>query len=229
MLLSAAGRDAESMLTSIGSYIDARGVSIVEEDTCRFRIEYDEAGEVLGINANYGAANRLNAILQEAALPDGHYHVCCRKPLSPQYVLPRLMARYLPFSLDFVSTSAEENIRIVSSWISVSQFVFVNRREFEMLQSVRRIDDLPELIVTAGSGPVCVYHFGREVGTWECPARRFEDVTGAGDVFIGTFMATRLLGGDVAFSVGRAIAQAQRSIDGLGVWGILTPESKAPR
>jgi sugar/nucleoside kinase (ribokinase family) len=220
-LISAAGRDARSMLDSVGRYIDVHGVSIVNEDTCRFLIEYDENGEVVKTDANYGAANKLDLVISNHHFQRGHHHVCCRKPLTPQHVLERLAALDLPFSLDFVSTSAAENIRLVSRWMSLAKFVFVNRREFEILLGIRTIDDLQELIVTAGSNPVCVYKFGREVDRWDCPKKGFVEVTGAGDVFVGAYLGTRLVGGDTASSVKRAIVQAQCSINGCGVLEII--------
>jgi sugar/nucleoside kinase (ribokinase family) len=219
-VLSAAGRDARSILESMGRYIDVSGVFIVDEETCRFLIEYDVNGEVVKTTASYGAANKLDSVISKVHFQKGHYHVCCRKPLMPQHVLKRLVDLDLPFSLDFVSTSAAENIRIVSEWMDVSKYVFVNRREFEILRGIRSIDDLQELIVTAGSNPVCVYQFGREVDRWECPKKGFVDITGAGDVFVGTYLGARLLGGDIASSVARAIVQSQRSIDDRGVLGI---------
>jgi sugar/nucleoside kinase (ribokinase family) len=227
-LLSVAGRDAKSMLELVGRFIDVDQVSIVDEETCRFLIEYDKNGDVLKTSAYYNAANKLDSVISNYQFRGGHYHVCCRKPLSPQYLLERLVALNLQFSLDFVSTSAAEIIPLVNRWMGLSRFVFVNRREFEILRGIRVIEDLQELVVTTGSDPVCVYQYGREVGRWDCLKKEFVDVTGAGDVFVGTYLGTRLLGEDIASSVKRAIVEAQHSIDGRGVLGITNRRSKNP-
>lgn len=220
-LVGAVGRDASVLLDALGRHVEISGVVVKEVNSCRFEFWYSGDGTVERVECDAGAAMYGTDAFHAAACRSGHYHICCKRPLNVENVVSSIVVQALPFSLDFVVSSAEEMMLRVREWIGVAGYVFVNAQEYDILRRVVDSDAIETLIVTAGASPIKVFRKGILVVQRSCPPRRFQDVTGAGDVFVGAFLARRLLGDDLEQSVDRGLSLAQRSMEGVGVSSIV--------
>lgn len=220
-LISVVGEDGSELLAQLEERIDTSLVKVLKGETSRFVMQYSEDGTLQSIDCYFGVARHLNLHFQSLELPYAHYHVCCRRPVSPKHILQRITPSGFPFSLDFILTSAAQEITQVVKWIQNVKYVFVNRQEFEILKNLTDIRKIDKLVITYGKGPVRVLEFGQEVLCQPCPVvEEFSDVTGAGDVFIGVFLASQLEGDSLHDSINQAICTAQKSIGSSGILSI---------
>lgn len=217
-LISVIGNDGLNLLSLLKDLVDVSFIKIVEGSTCRFYIQYSKTGTVESIYSEFGVAKFINTYFQKLELCSAHYHICCRTPLEPNLIVPRLVTEKLPFSLDFIVSSASQQMLRAKDSFQYADYVFINRQEFEILQNILDINIIKKLIITAGSEPVIVLEFGNEVLCQPCSQKDFHDVTGAGDVFIGTFLAYQLNGENLIFAISESINAAQKTLNSLGIW-----------
>lgn len=216
-LISIVGDDALDLLSQLEKKVDISLTKVSRGKTCNFDIQYLSDGTLQNIGCDFGVATGLNLHFQTIELPLAHYHVSCRRPLSPEQILPRIVRRNLPFSLDFILSSACQQIVQSEGWIRLAKYVFVNSQELEILEGLYNIGDIQTLIITSGSQPVKVLRFGYEMLSQSCDNKVFYDVTGAGDVFIGSFLGSQIGGDELHVSIDKAIFMAQQSLDSIGV------------
>lgn len=217
-LYSVLGNDAVEVLEMLKGMIDVTFIKLLDGKTCHFAIKYSPNGNLLNVRSSYGVAKQFNASLLDfkpMAKPI-HYHICCRSPLNPHLILPKLNEHNISYSLDFIKSSARRLILESKKWITGATYVFVNSDEYSILKNLANINDLKKVIVTSGSEPVKVFEFGKKVLEHACPKKEFNEVTGAGDVFAGTFLAMHLHGKALTESIARAIMSAQKSLDNPG-------------
>src|SRR5579871_3160743 len=190
-LISTIGEHDVSLLAHLNKDIDTDWVSTVPDTTCHFHIHYDEDGVLQTIRSQFGAAEHLNSHVATLPVIKAHYHICCRAPLEPTSILSRLEEIQASYSLDFIISSIAGHLQVerVRPWLPSAQCVFVNRREYEVLASICDVRQLPRVVITAGRKPVVVLEYGTEVFRHECSFLRVHEVTGAGDVFAGTYLA----------------------------------------
>lgn len=217
-LISVVGRDALPLLAKMEDWVDISPIRVLgEKKTCYFDMRYSENGTLLDINCDFGAASSLSSYLQEVDLPLGHYHVSCRHPIDPKKIIYRIYEKGFSFSLDFILSSAWQQMAKTAVWLQHAKYIFVNSQELEILWDIKNISSIHTLIVTSGSQPVRVFKFGHEVLRQDCSTVKFCDVTGAGDVLIGAFLASQLRGDDLQESLDKAICLAQKSLRSTGV------------
>lgn len=217
-LVSVVGGDVLDYLGQLKDKIDISLVMVTEGTTCRFHIHYSNSGTLQQIHCDFGVSQLLNSHIGNIPLAFAHYHVCCRNPLAPSLLLSQLVDNRFPFSVDFILSSAIQQIEQIRHWLQYAQYVFVNRQEYRILQDYADINTIKTLIVTAAGEPVEVLNFGDRVLTQPCPKRRFIDVTGAGDTFIGCFLVSQLDKEELEISVRKSIAVAQDSLQWSGTW-----------
>jgi sugar/nucleoside kinase (ribokinase family) len=222
ILVSVVGEDALELLSQVKDRIDVSSVKVVEGETCRFDIRYSADGTLKRIDSKFNAAGCLNDYLQGLHLAPGHYHVSCRRPLRPGGLLSRIAGGGYPFSLDFILSSVSEQLADAKEWIADAEHIFMNSQEFEILESSYDLEDFETIIVTSGSQPVRAIRFGEVVLRQVCVRKDFLDVTGAGDTFIGAFLASQLKGEALFRSVKRGVLSAQASLDSFGALDLLT-------
>ena len=155
-------------------------------------MEYDLDHELRKIDCDFGIATHLNEQLRRFSVLPGHYHLSCRLPLEPERILSRIVAAQYPFSLDFISSSIDVMIMKVIPWLTKANYIFVNQQEYCKLLALVNTHELKTVIVTNQEKPVRVYQFGEEQIVVPCPKRIPQNVTGAGDRFIGAFLRSRL-------------------------------------
>lgn len=216
-LMSVVGDDALDLLSQLEKKVDISLIKVSRGKTCRFDIQYLSDGTLQNVGCDFGVATGLTLHFQAIELPLAHYHVSCRRPLNPEQVLPRIVKSNLSFSLDFILSSACQQIVRSEGWIRLAKYVFVNSQEVKILEGLYNIDDIQILIITSGSQPVRVLRLGHEILSQSCDNKVFYDVTGAGDVFIGTFLGSQIGGDELHLSIDKAIFMAQQSLDNIGV------------
>ncbi len=217
-IISAVGSDAIDLFSEIASSIDLSVTQVYDGKTCVFELYYDILGRLVDLKIDLGVATQINGLLENVKLKPAHYHVSCREPLKPYPILKRLYNKKLPFSLDFIISSAALQIPRLANWFAYADYIFVNEHELQILKDNYDINKIKQLIVTAGKNPVKIFDLGVEIANVECPLSEFVDVTGAGDAFLGAFLASQLNGNDIISSAEKGVKIAQSSLDGFGVW-----------
>lgn len=106
-----------------------------------------------------------------------------------------------------------ENIRCVD-------LVFVNRDEYTELKPI--VDRLPHAVVKLDKDGAMYLSYGKTLFYIPAIPRDAVDATGAGDIFAGTFLASRLSGAHVDESLKQAVTVATESISRIGVEHLFT-------
>ncbi len=220
-LLSLVGSDARDLLAELEGRVDVSRIKVLDGDSCRFDIQYSREGVLENIKCDFGVESFLNSYLEEAKLIPAHYHICCREPLNAKQIILRVKQRGFTFSLDFIQSSIQQKLEQVKDLLQYAKFVFLNSQELRIWERICSVDRIATLVVTSSNQPVRVLEFGREVLNQECPPKKFFEVTGAGDVFAGTFLAAQFVGMGLSESVTRAISCSQQSLDNYGVMHFL--------
>ncbi|MEV4081419.1 carbohydrate kinase family protein [Nonomuraea fuscirosea] len=218
--ISVAGSDLASLHAHAWpATLDLSGVAMLPGPSCRFDITYGSDGQVIAMTAEYGAATTLTAHALTLLARSGfdHWHVCCRRPLDVGQVLDRLMMTGQRFSLDFHLASAAEQITAAKAALPHAEAVFVNAAEYQLLDELVAVNDLPAVVVSDGPGAVILLRHGQPVGV-ELPERHpVVEVTGAGDTLAGTFLAEFLHGIPGRDALAAAVTAASRHTGTPGV------------
>ena len=123
------------------------------------------------------------------------------------------------FSLDFMISSASQQIQQCKEWIKDAACVFVNQQEYEILKELYPLQQIRMLVVTDGNGPIRVHGSGVEIFGVPAPTHVVYEVTSAGDTLAGTFLVYYILQKDpLDVAMKKAIAAAQESLQGPGAW-----------
>ncbi|HEY0935940.1 MAG TPA: carbohydrate kinase family protein [Trebonia sp.] len=174
--------------------LDLSLVRVVPGNSCAFRLSYDADDRLSGTISSFGAAEELtrHALSVLASCPA--WHVCCRRPLDAASALERLAAVGLPFSIDFNLASARELVPAAGASIGRASAVFVNTAELDILSEVTSLRDLALVVVSDGPRPAAALRRGQLVASATPPRVAATEVTGAGDVLAGTFLAAAARG-----------------------------------
>ncbi len=93
---------------------------------------------------------------------------------------------------DIAFLNDEENIKIITSNSAACDMVFANRREYQLLKPV--LDDAKEAIIKQDSDGAYYMQHGKIMESVTTDKVKAVDVTGAGDIFAGTFIGCSALG-----------------------------------
>jgi sugar/nucleoside kinase (ribokinase family) len=126
--------------------------------------------------------------------------------------LNRLVNLQLPFSLDFHIASARSLIAHALRALPRAQLVFVNVAEFGLLERLITPRRLEAVVVTDGPREARFLRCGEPVARITPQATKVSDVTNAGDVLAGCFLAWHAFGLDDATALGRAVSAATKSV-----------------
>jgi sugar/nucleoside kinase (ribokinase family) len=185
--------------------------------SCAFRLSYDEGGQLADTNCSYGVAVGLTNHALEVLGQHRRYHVCCRRPLDVPAVLDRLVKAGIPFSADFHVASAPAVLPAAAAALPRTSIVFVNVAEFAVLIEVADPAHLPAVVISDGPRPATMLRRGRVVARVTPPVACPIEVTGAGDILAGTFLAGSACGlGDEA-ALQAAVRAAAESVSGPGL------------
>jgi len=197
--------------------LDLTGIAVVDQPSCRFHLRYDRQHTLVGLDADYGAAERLTSHALVQAPHHRFVHVCCRRPLDPVPVLTALIDRQQPFSVDFITASAVDMITATAPLLPYAQIIFTDISEYDVL--IRTVDaaNLRLVTVTDGPRPVVLYQYGVPVIRTSVVPTKAVEVTGAGDTFTGTFLASMLRGEPQSLALRHAAQAATARVTTIGI------------
>lgn len=196
--------------------LDFGNVRITKGRSCSFLIIYDESLQLRKLSSDFGVSAALTAHALQVLGPHSHYHICCRQPLDVRQVLEYVVKRRLSFSVDFHVTSAQRNISELLSSLPHAEYVFVNADEFKVLSRYANLNQLKALIVSDGERAVRLFRHGKLICSLEPNKVSANEVTGAGDILAGTFLAQWIAGADGVTALRHAIDAASEWTRGKG-------------
>jgi len=197
--------------------LDLTSVKVVPGPSCAFTLTYAGAGKLASIDCSFGAAESLTSHCLTAIGRHGQYHVCCRRPLLAGAVLGRLARAGLMFSTDFHLASATEMISAAAPFLPHARVVFVNAAEFTTLAALTDPACLAAVVISDGPGEVTLLRHGDAIVTIRPPQTSAAEVTGAGDILAGAFLASVARGLSDDDALRAAVTAAARSIRGPGL------------
>jgi sugar/nucleoside kinase (ribokinase family) len=201
--------------------IDLTYVKAAAGPSCAFRLTYTAAGQLASTECSFGAAELLTSHCLTVIGHHDLYHVCCRRPLDVRTVLSRLVSAGLTFSADFHLASANDLLRTAAPFLRHATVVFVNAAEFVTLSALMDAASLAAVVVSDGPREAKLLRYGRVIATAEPADTVPVEVTGAGDVLAGTFLAAGMRGltDEDALCEGVIAATQSIRVPGLAVAG----------
>lgn len=148
-----------------------------------------------------------------------HIHIATMPPeqqkLFVDFVKVKMKNAVISIDTDIAWLKADENREIVHYNFSKCDIVFANRLEYDILKST--VDKACEAIVKLDEDGAYILKKGKVVE--RVPAKKVKpvDVTGAGDIFAGTYLAMRSKGKSIHESLTRATETATLSVTKEGV------------
>ena len=141
------------------------------------------------------------------------------EPTQQARILQQLRERapHLQIAVDssefFVTNSATRD-QVAQNYLN-ADLVFANRHEYAGLQFV--FSDVPRAVVKFDGDGAQYMERGKVVSRLPAPEVEAIDVTGAGDVFAGTFLSYLITGESQESALGLAIARASLSVTQSGI------------
>jgi len=197
--------------------MDLSCVEVTRGRSCSFRLTYDENGHLAGTGSSFGVAEQLTRHALDVVGQHQSYHVCCRLPLDVSIVLGRLVSAEIPFSVDFHLASAAAVMPAADAAIGHASIVFVNAAEFATLGRVTDPGRLQAVVISDGPRPVIMLRSRRVVASVLPPVANVIEVTGAGDVLAGTFLAASAQGFGDQPALESAVNAATEAASGPGL------------
>lgn len=106
-------------------------------------------------------------------------------------------------------------IPIIENNFKQADLIFTNRVEYQHLKQI--VDTHPWAVVKQDKGGAYILQEGKKVAEAAAPRVEAVDVTGAGDIFAGTFLAETIQGNGLQKSLESAVDQASKSVTAEGV------------
>jgi sugar/nucleoside kinase (ribokinase family) len=197
--------------------VNLRHVKVAPGRSCTFRLDYDEAGRLIGTGASFGVAAGLTAHALSLVGSHPACHVCCRRPLDASTVLLSLAAAGIPYSIDFHLASADVIMPTARAALHDAVAVFVNAAEFAMLAQVTSPAAVRTVVVSDGPRPAKVIAHGQQVAAVKPPVTTVAEVTGAGDTLTGTFLAASARGLECQAALSEAVSAASEAVTSQGL------------
>jgi sugar/nucleoside kinase (ribokinase family) len=201
--------------------LDLTRVKVTFGPSCAFRLTYTADGKLASTECSFGVAELLTSHCLTAIGHHDRYHVCCRRPLDVRIVLGRLVSAGLTFSADFHLASVSDLLRSAAPFLPHATVVFVNAAEFATLSAMMDVTRLAAVVVSDGACEARLLRYGHATATAEPAHTAPIEVTGAGDILAGTFLASKIRGlsDDGALHEGVTAATQSIRVPGLVIEG----------
>jgi len=166
------------------------------------------------------------ADLNSADIPEGwiehaeFIHIATMPPAQQAAFQKYVMQYKLPQAIVSIDTdqyffNQPELIPIIEDNFACADLIFTNRFEYQTLERVVKAHAFA--VVKQDEGGAYILKKGKKVLSGPAPRVTAIDVTGAGDVFAGTFLAKQALGDNLEASLKQAITGASHSVTAEGV------------
>ena len=200
--------------------LDLTAVTILPGTSPAFRLVYDDDGCVAGTGTSFGVAETTltgHALSLLSSHGSWRWHVCCRRPLDAPSILSCLAAAGTPFSVDFHLASAAAIMPPTAAILGHAAAIFVNAAEFAILSRSADPGSLPLVVVSDGPRAASVLRHGKISVRAVPPPVTAAEVTGAGDVLAGTFLAEAARGASDEDALRAAVSAASEAVAGPGL------------
>ena len=143
-----------------------------------------------------------------------YLHISFRKGVDVDYILNNKNIKYRHLSIDVMSHSVKEFIPMIKKYIDRINIIFCNNDEYQVIKEY--INDVSMIVITNQDRPVLVIQKDRN-DCYNVPQNIAPiSTTGAGDTFIGGFLAIYSENKKVDEAVAEGIKNASYSITRYG-------------
>lgn len=221
----AAGRHVEAAMRAEG--LDTRFLRHAEGPNGLARVTHDAAGDRVFVDSNRGGIRRKLMLRMDeddlAAIRAADWvHTSCYSYIEPE--LPRIRAAARGLSYDF-STFEESADLVALAPLITTAFLSGSDLDLAGLRALAgRLHGLgvESVCITRGVEGAFWSGGGREIAQPSLPAR-VRDTMGAGDAFIGGYLAASLQGAAPEAALAHGAATAARACEWPGAWGYPAP------
>lgn len=225
IIVSVVGTDlSEEHLTFLVSNFGQSAIKQIGEQTCRFELHYDDLEFPPRILSFAGVAKYLTDYALTLRYASSQVHVCCTWPLATAKVFDYFIKQGAKrTTASFILGSFKEQFSQVVPFLGCIEYIFINEAEFGLLQEIVRPSQItPTLIVTMGSHGSCAIRRGQVINEQPAVAPvEIQDLTGAGDVYVGSFLASVEKGLRLSEAMRQASFISAKSLCQFGVLHLL--------
>jgi len=173
------------------------------------------------IDWEWGVAPSLNTKdIPQAWLKTARWvHVATMPPAHQQKFVRFLKIKApqakMSIDTDLVFLKDKENLKIIKNNFKMADLVFVNRREYKILKPF--LDKLKQVVVKLDEAGAKYLEKGKMICRVKAKKVKVKEVTGAGDIFAGAFIANQYLGKSIKQCLKIATDLATKSVTKEGV------------
>ena len=144
-----------------------------------------------GINEELNTCDFINKVDNDIRINNNiiidYLHISFRKGVDVDYILNNKKIKYKHLSIDVMSHSVKEFIPMIKKYINKINIIFCNNDEYQVIKEY--INDTSIVVITNEDRPVIVIQNDRN-DCYNIPQNIVPiSTTGAGDTFIGGFLA----------------------------------------
>ncbi|MDO5568724.1 MAG: PfkB family carbohydrate kinase, partial [bacterium] len=143
-----------------------------------------------------------------------HLHISFRKGVDIDAILNNPYLKYKSLSIDVMIHSVKEFIPKIVKYINKIDIIFCNMKEYSLIKEY--IEDIPLKIITNEDKPVIVIN-KESITFFEIKKiNNIVSFTGAGDTFIGGFLAKYIKNKNIKLSVKQGIVNSREKLKHFG-------------
>lgn len=155
-----------------------------------------------------------NIIHLESEIDVNYLHVSFRKGVNIEDILESSKLKYNHLSIDVMIHSVAEFILLIEKYASKIEILFCNSKEYNRIK--KYINKIPLVIVTNEDKPVLAILPDCIRSYQTLNNNDIKSTTGAGDTFIGGFLAKYVINQNIDESIEQAIYNSNKSIELIG-------------
>ena len=197
---------------------------------------FDEIN-TFSINEDFGTCKFLNMVNNSIELKQeldvDYLHISFRKGVDVDSILNNSQLKYNHLSIDVMIHSIDSVIESIKKYIKKIDLIFCNSEEYQILKDI--IIELPTVIVTNQDKPVVVIENDKNSCYSVPQGVNVTSSTGAGDTFIGGFLAEYSNNCNFEKAINKGIENASNSVVDFGpinhvpVYNYITSVSELPK
>lgn len=143
-----------------------------------------------------------------------HLHISLRKGIEFEEIFNNEYLHYQHLSVDVMIHSVHDFIPVIEKYSSKIEILFCNIKEYNILK--KYIKEIPLTIVTNEDKPVIVVTPNNIKAYDIANNKNIKSTTGAGDTFIGGFLAKYIINKNLDEAISQGIYNSNKSIEKIG-------------
>lgn len=189
--------------------LEKNDISIISNNSPLVEFEIDETKGSCNFHKFYNMD-----YFETGALNINHLHISFRKGVNVDKILNNPKVKYKTLSMDVMIHSIDEYIPLITKYLNKIDILFCNMSEYSILKDT--VKKIPIKIITNEDKPVIVIKENENI-IFEVPKnKKIVSTTGAGDSFIGGFLANYIKDKNISSSVVQGISNSFHSIQKVG-------------